>query len=220
MDPVQIVNAILPQVLEYLTKPSTKDKYRESTEMLWKKISEKIKDHGKSGIVIVNDILQNPNDEDNQAALRTEIKKILRQEPEFLTEVKSLLSTELDISNISQYYSALLICSDFILDSQTNTVTLIKIIDKTTIRSETTLKAWIYLSLKKMHGLHEVRISCLSPDGKEEDSLTREVYFDTNDKSQYLSPIDIVGETEDRTLVFRAYIDNHIIAELSLDVHS
>lgn len=220
IDPASLVSAILPQILDYLTKPGLKDKYLESTEMLWKKLSKKIKDRENSGVLIINDILQDPTDEFNQAALRLEIKKILNQEPEFLTEVRELLVSELDTSNISQYYSAFLICSDFIHDSQSKTISLIKIIDKITTKLERTIKVWVYLSLRNLRGLHEVRISYVNSDGEELDLLTGEYYYDTNGKSQYISPLDILGNIEDTTLIFKAYIDNHLIAESSLDVHS
>ncbi|MEO0969840.1 MAG: hypothetical protein AAFX80_16295 [Cyanobacteria bacterium J06639_18] len=60
---------------------------------IWVKLQPKVKAK-EAAQEAVRDVTQNPEDEDSQAALRLQLKKILEADPELATEITQILQEE------------------------------------------------------------------------------------------------------------------------------
>jgi energy-coupling factor transporter ATP-binding protein EcfA2 len=98
MDSVSaLATAAVSFLSPYLVKAGEKtaekigEKLPEAAGMMWKAILGKFKGH-PAAEVAVQDLVTQPEDEDNLAAFRKELRKILRNDPAFAAELKGLLN--------------------------------------------------------------------------------------------------------------------------------
>lgn len=96
MDPVTIAAATLTVLSPFLTKMGEKAAEEIGKGLpgavgkLWNRIGKKFKGN-PAAETAVKDVVANPKDEDNLAALRKEIKKALAEDAEFAQEIEELL---------------------------------------------------------------------------------------------------------------------------------
>lgn len=96
MDPATLAAAALTVLSPYLVKAGQRiaeniaDSLPENAASLWKALTDRLA--GKPAAeAAVRDLAQEPADEDNQAALRKELKKALAEDPQFLAAMTGLL---------------------------------------------------------------------------------------------------------------------------------
>ena len=96
MDPVTLATTVLAVLTPYLAKAGEKlannviDNLPEHAGKLWAALANKFK--GKPAAEeAMTDLAKKPDDEDNQAAVRKQIKKAAEEEPDFLLEMAKLL---------------------------------------------------------------------------------------------------------------------------------
>jgi len=89
MDPVSLATTVTSFIVPYLTKVGG-DLVEEAGNKLWNTIAEKFKDkpaaHGAA-----EELTENAEDPDNQEAFILQLKKALRDDPEFAKEITNLL---------------------------------------------------------------------------------------------------------------------------------
>jgi Glu-tRNA(Gln) amidotransferase subunit E-like FAD-binding protein len=96
MDPVTLATTVLAVLTPYLAKAGEKlannviDSLPEHAGKLWSALANKFK--GKPAAEeAMTDLAKKPEDEDNKAAVRKQIKKAAEEEPEFLLALAALL---------------------------------------------------------------------------------------------------------------------------------
>lgn len=92
------------KVTEKATKEISENIWNKA-KAIWTKLQPKVEEKEAAKEASI-DLANNPNDEDYQAALRVQLKKILESNPELAAEVKQILeeksSGDADITNVTQ----------------------------------------------------------------------------------------------------------------------
>lgn len=95
MDPITLAASVTTLLAPYLAKAGKvlADKAAEqlpgAVGALWDKISAKFQSKPAAQDAAV-DLVQNPSDQDNQAAFETQLRKMLKDDPAFLEELSGL----------------------------------------------------------------------------------------------------------------------------------